>query len=100
MGTVCYLSVTVNPAQMEDIWARSAVLFGKQIENKNHYFDTCNFSGLRPYIQSDAFVFYSLIFLDYVGINFLYKTNLKTIFKKYIKLRNSWAPPAAKILAK
>ena len=84
---------------MEGIWARSKVLFGRQIEKENHDFDFYNFPGLRTYIQSDAFAFYLLIFLDYVGINFLHKTNLKTIFKKYTKLENSWAPPVAKILS-
>ena len=47
MGNVGYLSVMVNPAQMEGIWARSAVLFGRQIENEHH-----DFSGLSKTIYS------------------------------------------------
>ena len=82
METVCYSSVTINPAQMEGIWVILTVLFGRQIETEHHDFDFYNISGLRPFIQRDVFAFYSLIFLDYTyaGINFLHKTNLKTIF--------------------
>ena len=66
METVCYSSVTINPAQMEGIWVILTVLFGRRIETEHHDFDFYNISGLRPFIQRDVFAFYSLIFLDYL----------------------------------